>query len=154
VLTARVMSGELRRQLAPVATDCAVPLYLLYIWTRVQNALNYGHLRDALNDADVDVMDFLSEEEEDSGFDLRDVPSVHLERLFIMMRESFMTLRQPEFLAVHDERTPHVQGHRIELLQAIRFAILERDSPNAELVRSRINLDFLETVEEPNAATE
>ena len=148
------MSDELRRQLAPVATDRVVPLYLRHLWRHVRNALNYVHLRNVLNNADVSVMDFLSEEEGDSGFDLHDVPSLDLEKLFIMMRKSFMTLRQPEFLAVHDERTAHVQQHRIELLQAIRSVILQRNSPNAELVRNRTNFEFPGMVEETNMPTE
>ena len=139
------------------------PLYERYYRTEVRNALNDANparvttrLRDVLNDADAAVMTALSSEEDLSvgGFYLRDIPSVHLGQLFEMIRESFVTLGQPEFVVVHDERTPHVQGHRIELLQAIRSVIIERDSPNAEVVRSRINFDFLETVEEPNTATE
>ena len=153
MLTARVMSGELRRQLAPVAADRVVSLYLGHLQRHVQNALGYVHLRHVLNDADVALMDFLSEEG-DSGFDLHDVPSLDLEKLFIIVRESFMTLRQPEFLAVHDERTAHVQEHRIELLQAIRSVILERNSPNAELVRNRTNFEFPGMVEETNMPTE
>ena len=128
------MSDRLLRQLGSVTEGGVYPLYERYYRTEVRNALNDANparvttrLRDVLNDADAAVMTALSSEEDLSvgGFYLRDIPSVHLGQLFEMIRESFVTLGQPEFVVVHDERTPHVQGHRIELLQAIRSVIID-----------------------------
>lgn len=106
-------------------------------------------MQDALNNVDAALMSTLGSEEEDSvnGFFLHDLESTHLGEMFNMVCASLEILSGPDFVAVHDERTPHIQGSRIQFLQAIRTLLLERNTDNAQEALTRMNLEFLETVE-------
>jgi hypothetical protein len=157
------MSDQLRRELESVPADGVVPLYREYYLQNVDRVLNTANeadmptdMRDVINNADAGLMTTLSSDEDGSveGFYLWDIPDTDLEVIFNMISESWLHLNQRRYDAVRDVRTRVVQGYRIDVLRAIRIVILARDSADAELVRSRINFNILDTIEGMNMPAE